>query len=141
MKTVQLLGRQMIVGQPWLLQLGKFMTIGVLNTLVDLSVFFLLTHFTTLASYPVTAKALSYSCGILNSFLWNRAWTFRAKTAFIPGLALFLLVNLGALLLNAGMMYAGLVILQVPRLVALGLATLSSFLLSFVVSKFLVFRS
>jgi len=125
----------------WLFQLGKFITVGVINTLVDLGVFFLLLQTTELAGNPVLAKAISYACGILNSFFWNRAWTFRSRIAIAPGLALFVFANLGALVVNAGGMYIGLNVLNLPRIFALTVATVSTFLLNFVVSKFVIFRS
>lgn len=125
----------------WLLQLGKFMAVGGVNTLVDLGGFYLLTQATGLVDHPVLAKLISYSFGILNSFVWNRLWTFRSGIAFTPGLALFVLSNLGSLFLNAGVMYFGLSAMKLSREFALALATASAFLLNFVVSKFVVFRS
>lgn len=125
----------------WLLQLGKFIVVGGINTLVDLGAFYLLTQVIGLVDHPVLAKVISYSFGILNSFVWNRLWTFHSGIAFTPGLALFILANLGSLFLNAGVMYFSLTALKLSREFALALATSSAFMLNFVVSKFVVFRS
>ncbi|MED4787000.1 GtrA family protein [Bacillus atrophaeus] len=56
--------------------LGRFCTVGVGNTLIDFGVFFLLTA----CHVPyLPAQICSYSAGIINSYVWNRNWTFRVK--------------------------------------------------------------
>ncbi|PCK21240.1 hypothetical protein CEY02_09055 [Bacillus pumilus] len=53
-----------------------FSIVGASNTLIDFLFFFFLTacfvpHF--------LAQCLSYSAGMLNSYIWNRKWTFQVK--------------------------------------------------------------
>ena len=57
-----------------ILRLLKFAVIGVSNTLVDYLVFFLLNNISP-TGYGVN-QAISYTCGMLNSFILNRQWTF-----------------------------------------------------------------
>jgi putative flippase GtrA len=58
-------------------QAARFVVVGVLNTVVDLVAFFLLS---AIPGMPDTAaKAISYFLGICNSFIWNKYWTFRAR--------------------------------------------------------------
>jgi putative flippase GtrA len=58
----------------------KFQCVGVVNFLVDYGVFTLLNG---LLGWPVAiANTISYSCGIVNSFLLNRYWTFRIHLKF-----------------------------------------------------------
>lgn len=69
----------------------KFCLVGLMNTGVDFSVFTLLTFW----SVPIfAAQTVSYSAGVLNSFLMNRTWTFKqishSKGQFIR----FLILNL-----------------------------------------------
>ena len=130
-----------LVRAAWLSQLGKFVIVGSGNTLVDLGSFYLLIQTSGFVNHPVYAKVISYSIGILNSFFWNRFWTFRSGVAIAPSLALFVFFNLGSLFLNAGAMYLGLTTLDLPREFALALATMSALALNFLVSKFVVFRS
>jgi len=54
----------------------RYAAVGVLNTAVDLAVFALLVAGAGVA--PVPANVVSFSAGAVNSFLWNRSWTFRA---------------------------------------------------------------
>lgn len=75
--------------------LMKFGIVGLLNTAVDFTVFALLTA----GGVPVLpAQWISYACGTLNSYLWNRNWTFRDKNGRVRRqLIRFVLVNLAAL--------------------------------------------
>ncbi|HHY68477.1 MAG TPA: GtrA family protein [Alicyclobacillus sp.] len=70
----------------------RFGMVGMLNTVVDFLVFFVLVRGAHWGAAP--AQALSYTCGVCNSYLWNRSFTFRSRVR--PGaaeFAKFLLVN------------------------------------------------
>ena len=56
-------------------QFIKFSAVGVTNTLVDFIVFWLLTH---AGMNYMLSQVFSYSAGILNSYIWNSKWTFKA---------------------------------------------------------------
>lgn len=55
-----------------------YSAIGVLNTLCDFGIFVLLTSW--LGYHPVPANIVSYSIGIILSFILNRAFTFRSSS-------------------------------------------------------------
>jgi len=76
---------------------AKFALVGVANTLLDLAIFALLVNFAEWV--PARANIVSYGCGLLNSFMLNRQWTFAYKGGRSPAVqfARFALVNLGAL--------------------------------------------
>ena len=57
-------------------QIVKFAIVGVLNTLVDFAVFQTLN---LLLGWVYVAQVIGYSCGIINSYLWNSNWTFREQ--------------------------------------------------------------
>jgi putative flippase GtrA len=124
----------------WLKQAVKFGAVGVLNTLVDLGLYFALTRWLGLAGLPVLAKGISYSAGILNSFLWNRNWTFRSQASTWKTLVIFVLVNLAGLGMNTGALQLGLNVFHLTELVSLGLATGFTLAWNFLLSKFVVFR-
>ena len=77
----------------------KFGLVGIANTGIDLGCFWLLV--TWLQTPPLIANTLSYSLGILNSFLLNRAWTFggtrfhQARTQQFQRFVLVSLIGLG----------------------------------------------
>lgn len=135
-------GREVIDRFPLALrQAVKFGMVGVLNTAVDWIAYFILTDaLRVLAIHPTLAKAISYTLGILNSFIWNRNWTFRSKTGVAGTLLPFILVNLVGLGINAGLMQLGLYTLHLPEIVSLALATVGTLAWNFVLSKFVIFR-
>ena len=68
---------------PILYQFGKFASVGVLNTSIDLGIFNLETFlWGVLPTTSVFAifKGISFLAGTSNSFLWNKYWTFETKT-------------------------------------------------------------
>ena len=55
----------------WLKQAAKFGSVGVLNTLLDVALYFVLTRWLGLGDKPTFAKGISYSVGVLNSYFLN----------------------------------------------------------------------
>jgi|UniRef100_A0A7V3YIC5 putative flippase GtrA len=90
-----------ILADAW--QFGKFSLVGVLNTAIDFGVFMVL-HGKMGLWYPVS-QVISYSCGMTNSYLLNKFWTFksRRRVHFIE-VAKFVLVNLAALGIALGLL-------------------------------------
>ncbi len=71
-------------------QIFKYSFVGVFNTLIGLSVIFLLYnvfHFGYLF-----ANAGGYAVGLLNSFIWNKWWTFQSSKHFSKEVIPFLIV-------------------------------------------------
>jgi putative flippase GtrA len=89
------LGRERLGGQA-----VRFLIVGLANTAVDLIIFNLLRLIPGMPD--PAAKAISYFCGIVNSFFWNKYWTFGArrsakgKREFL----VFVAVNLPPLVVN-----------------------------------------
>jgi len=84
-------------------QMAKFAIVGVLNTLVDFAVF---QSLNLLLGWVYAAQVIGYTCGIVNSYLWNSNWTFREqRTRSFREIALFLLVNLASLGVSLGMIW------------------------------------
>ncbi len=76
----------------------KFGVTGVMNTAVDFIIFFILS---SLGATYYIAQIMSYSAGVMNSYFFNRTWTFEQKDRinkkeFIR----FVTVNLITLLLS-----------------------------------------
>jgi putative flippase GtrA len=125
----------------WIEQGVKFIIIGVLNTGVDLGLYILLTRLLFEAGeMTVLVKGISYSAGVVNSYLWNRSWTFQSEDrswkTFLP----FVLVNLIGLGINAGTLWLGMHTAGLSEFLALILATGATFIWNFFISKFVVFR-
>ena len=78
----------------------KFAVVGTLGTGIDFGVLNLL--ILTFGFSKALAKTCSFTVAVINSFIWNRLWTFReARDRPIgPLLVQFFLVSVGGLLLN-----------------------------------------
>lgn len=62
-------------------QLAKFVLVGVLNTIVDigvLNILILLSGIASGASYSIF-KGFSFILSVINSYFWNKHWTFEKK--------------------------------------------------------------
>ncbi|APC09553.1 GtrA family protein [Neomoorella thermoacetica] len=93
----------MFNNKPGAAQFLRFCAVGVGNTVVDLTTFFGL----TLVGMPyLLAQVLSYSAGVVNSFFFNRKWTFRVthKTSALEVIK-FITVNGLSLLLSSGLLF------------------------------------
>ena len=79
----------------------RFATVGLASTLVDILLF---SVFQGAFGVPtLAANTLSYSAGMINSFMLHRRWTFahRARKAVGAQFSQFAAVSLSALLLNS----------------------------------------
>jgi len=119
-----------------LLEFFRFCLVGAVNTGVDFMVFALLTHLGVLL---LVAQVVSYTCGILNSFLLNRKWTFQAKRRSPRQLIRFLAVNLCTLSITYGLLVYFHDKLVWSVLVSKLLATGVSLVINFTGSRLLVF--
>ena len=95
--------RQTLFNRKSAVQFSKFALVGVLNTGISLAVFYLLYNLSA-ASYT-TANFLSYAVGVINSFVWNKLWVFRAQGGnWLRESIVFLIV----FAISYGIQYAGL---------------------------------
>ena len=84
-----------------IIQGSKFLLVGILNAVIGLGIIY--STYNLLGLNYKLANVLGYGCGIVNSFIWNRRWTFRSKKNPKPQILLFFLMfgvsyglNLGA---------------------------------------------
>ena len=122
-------------------QVAKFMTVGVLNTLIDTGTYFILTRGLGLMTLPVLAKSIAYAVGMINSVFWNRNGTFKSQASTWKAAFLFTLTHIVALGINAGVMALSINTLALPEIIGIGLATTSAFVWNFALNKLLVFQS
>lgn len=121
----------------------KFASVGILNTLIDMSTYLLLTRALLEFAYgPVSAKFFSYLVGTISSFMLNRYWTFGLSSRVRPmEVAKFYAVASLALLMNTGSMYILHTTMQLHDIVSVVIATLVTFAFNFTLSKLWVFRT
>ena len=98
---------------------AKFLVGGLSNFVVSGTIFFILYRSSLfsritvgsaapppdrlgIVSYDAAfAQIVAYAAGFLNSFLWNRTWTFRVKSDARRRFFRFLILNLASLTLSA----------------------------------------
>ncbi|HEV7449134.1 MAG TPA: bifunctional glycosyltransferase family 2/GtrA family protein [Candidatus Paceibacterota bacterium] len=125
-----------------MMQLGRFMTVGVANTLIDASVYVGLTRFTTTFSHDiVAAKFFSFLAATISSLYLNRYWTFGIRSRLtLREVARFYATVSASLVLNVVLMYLFVHVIGIYDLVALVLTTLMTFGLNYTLSRLWVFK-
>lgn len=123
-------------------QAGRFGLVGVANTVVDALVYFALSRGAVVLVLPLAeAKAAGYLAGVVNSYYWNRRWTFRSRQSsrrtFLP----FLLTNLAGMGINVFLLRVTLEFLNFREPAAVLVATMGGFLWNFLINKCFVFRT
>lgn len=84
-----------------LLQFVKFALVGIFNTGIHYGIFLVLFHL--LGIHYLISSAVGYCCGLVNSFIWNKLWTFQTTSSLnSTELIRFGLVNIASLLVNLG---------------------------------------
>jgi len=115
----------------------KFGVVGLLNSGVDFTVF----TFLTLCNVPLMAsQCVSYACGVTNSFVLNRIWTFQYRGRYAGQLVKFIVVNLITMLLTYGLLAAFHQYMGWPTLFSKLAATGISLIFNFAGSRLWVFR-
>ena len=90
---------------PVIWQVAKFVLVGVLNTIVDLgilNILILLSGAATGLAYSLF-KGVSFLCATVNSYYWNKYWTFeKKKTKNVKEFLQFFIVSLIGFAINVG---------------------------------------
>lgn len=74
----------------------RFGLVGAANTVVAYGVFLLLNA--ALGADPAFAHAAGWTAGVVNSFVWNRSWTFKDRDSSGKALVRFVAANASVLL-------------------------------------------
>ncbi len=118
------------------LEFIRFCLVGALNTGVDFTVFTILSN---LGVILLVAQCVSYTFGVLNSFLLNRTWTFRERSQSSGQLIRFFALNLATLTITYGLLVYFRYQLLWPLLVCKLGATGVSFVINFIGSRLWIF--
>lgn len=99
-----------LLGKKWpsFFQAGKNILVGILNSSIDFAVLNLLMFFFARAEgAPILAfKLLSFTSGAINSYFWNKFWTFGEKSEVRSSqFAKFYSVALGGLLIHTATIF------------------------------------
>jgi len=110
--------------------------VGAVNTGVDFAVFAVLSNMGILL---LVAQSISYSCGVLNSFLLNRTWTFKGSSRSPGQWIRFLALNLCTLGITYGLLVYFHQSLAWPLLLCKLFATGASVVINYAGSRLWIF--
>jgi putative flippase GtrA len=127
---------------PAALQAIRFILVGVINTLVDIIVYYVLTRYTTFFNDQILlTRILSFLSGSVCSFILNRLWTFKKRDAVqgVEVVKFYITVGI-SLLIGLAAMQLFVAVFHFYDLIALTLSIIFTFIWNFTISKFWVFR-
>ena len=131
--------RHTLPGRASAVQMIKFASVGIANTLVDFSLFALL--YSMFGLDKILANTIAFLAAVLNSYVLNRRWTFAAQGNAFAIRSVMYFIGLNAV----GLMISNLTIYMLAPplhpLLAKAIATLLTFLWNFTTSKLFVFRT
>ncbi|WP_164931484.1 GtrA family protein [Longirhabdus pacifica] len=118
----------------------KFALVGVMNTVVDFIIFFILYE---RFQYPfIVSQIVAYSGGMVHSYFLNKHFTFQSKRKSNVGEWMkFIVVNSCSLLLSLGLLQSVMFISNGNMLVSKAIATIGAMSINFIASKVWVFKS
>ena len=133
-------------------QLGKYGVIGVLNTLLSAGVYNLLIFITNIASGLIVDSffVVAFIITVVNSFFWNRQWTFNETGTETVGKDAFqfFFVSIVVAIVNIGILHVIINVMGAPAgidlkiwaNIALVFTIITAFLGNFFGYKFIVFK-
>ncbi len=130
---------QNILNRRGVRQFIKFGIVGASSTAIDWAIYLGLTRFFGL--FYLMAKILSFSLAVLNSYIWNRRWTFRSNDPRrLRQFIRFLTISIVGLVLNSTIMYIAVSQLKVHDIWGLALATAIVTIWNFLANKYYTFK-
>ena len=119
-------------------KLARFIVVGVANNLVGYGAFVAL----SLLGVPaIPAMTVSYSVGMVISFIGNRKWTFGHRGSLIPTLVRFAAANLVGYGVNLALLWIFVSELGFPQIPVQFFATGCVALCTFLMMRLWVFRA
>lgn len=117
--------------QARLREIARFVTVGLINTGIDLMVFSI--AFYGIGLHLITANTLAYSIATINSYMMNKFWTFAGRSGSdvtTSEFTRFVLFNLGGLALSnlTVFVFAGFVRPIIAKLGAIGVTFVWNYL-------------
>ncbi|WP_224037036.1 GtrA family protein [Clostridium gelidum] len=121
--------------------LSRFSIVGVLNTLIDFVTFTIINSWFGI-NYT-TSQISGYSFGVVNSFIFNRNWTFEDKDAnkkIVHEFLKFIIINLISLIITIIFMRILIKRFNLNVYIAKIIVTFAAQITNFVGYKLLVFK-
>lgn len=119
-------------------QTTKFILIGGLNTIIGFTIYFLCFKVFDL-SYGLSL-VISHIIGVINSFFWNRTWTFNVKKSDKNMILKFIVTYFITFLINYLLLILFIEVFRMNPLVAQVISTVLNTVVSFIGQKYWTFK-
>jgi putative flippase GtrA len=107
------------------LQFARYAIVGVSGYAVSIATFSVLFHLASLTYWLAATGA--FVCALINNFLFNRHWTFRARDGHFGFQAgRFVVINIGAFIFSLGVLHVLIDGAGVPPVTAQAIAVLAA---------------
>ncbi|MEK3880306.1 GtrA family protein [Paenibacillus sp. FSL M7-0420] len=117
----------------------KFVIVGILNTIVGLSVYTL--YLKLIQDNYLQALILSHVIGVVHSYLWNNRWTFQQKRYNAKSGMKFVFVYIVTFFVNLFLLALLVDTIGMNKLIAQAIALFLTTVVSFFGHKYWSFRS
>lgn len=121
--------------------ISRFSVVGVTNTMIDFIMFTVFNGFIGV-NYTLS-QVIGYSCGVINSFIFNKKWTFsdnENKRKMYKEVVRFIIVNLLSLAVTLVLMNILVKSLSVNVYISKVIVTFLAQIINFLAYKLLVFN-
>ena len=113
-------------------QFGKFVVVGLANTLLSFLIFALLIH---VGVYYVIAQVIAFLIGAIQSYVVNRYWTFSLPGFSVTTLLRYLSAQLLVLALSTSLLVMFVEVAGLPKLLAQAIALPLTAVTNFVIIR------
>ncbi|MEK6860293.1 MAG: GtrA family protein [Nanoarchaeota archaeon] len=122
------------------IQFLKFIIIGIINTLVNLSVFYILTD--VIGVYYMVSAVIAFMFAVTNSFILNKTWTFEEHLNYKTSSKYFkfIVISVIALVFNLILLYVLVEYFAVNHMIAQVCGVFLNFLINFFGNKLWTFK-
>lgn len=118
-------------------QLSRYVVVGLVSNAIGYLLYILLT--TLLGVGHKTAMTLLYVIGTLQTFIFNKSWTFTHRGGTCQSLLRYLIAYGGCYILNLALLYFLVDQIRLPHFLVQGIAILGIALLLFFLQRYWVF--
>lgn len=117
----------------------KYGLVGVVNTLITAAVIWVMMKI--FGASDVLSNITGYIAGLINSFIWNKKWTFESSVSWVSGAVKFGVVFIVCYLLQLGVLLYLNKTLTIDTYYNQLIAMVFYTVINFVMNKFYTFKS
>jgi putative flippase GtrA len=120
-------------------QFIKFGIVGISNTLLTAATIWILMKWCHSSAY--VSNIIGYIVGLINSFVWNRKWTFESKSSLRNTIFKFIITFAISYLLQLGNLYLLLHFTHIDPYFCQLLSIVVYTIVNFILNKFYTFKN